>query len=62
MARCPGWPRGSCETWIQLDRELCGFCRKTRDLARADREMIGQPDDWGPPTARNDDAVKRRDV
>jgi hypothetical protein len=34
MKRCPGYPLGSCLTNIEVSRELCSFCEKTRRLAQ----------------------------
>jgi len=31
---CPGVPLGSCLTIIEAERELCGYCTRTRELAR----------------------------
>lgn len=29
MKRCPGYPEGSCLTWIERNRFLCRFCSRT---------------------------------
>lgn len=33
MKLCPGYPVGSCMTWIEPRRALCSYCAKSRRLA-----------------------------